>query len=246
VLREQGSDVRKAVVKDVENNHTKAVVLLSGGLDSTTALAWAIREKDWECTTLAFDYGQRHRIELEASAMIAASYHITDHRVIGVDLPVIGGSALTSNMAVPKDGADTDAIPVTYVPARNLIFLSLAAGLAETVQAEKIVIGANIVDYSGYPDCRSEFLNSFAKTALLGTKSGVEGGGLEVVAPLISLNKSEIIAMGLKLGVDYALTRSCYDPDKQGMPCEHCDSCHFRRLGFEALGQEDPLLSVNL
>jgi len=219
----------------------KAIVLLSGGLDSATTLAWAIREKAWQCTTLAFDYGQRHRVELEASAAIAAVNGIADHRVIRVDLGVIGGSALTTNLDVPKDAIDDGNIPVTYVPARNLVFLSLAAGLAETVGAEKIVIGANIVDYSGYPDCRPEFLNAFAKTALLGTKAGSEGHALEVVAPLITLGKSEIIAMGLKLGVDYGLTRSCYDPDKQGMPCGHCDSCYFRRAGFEALGKSDPL-----
>jgi len=226
---------------DVASDVTKAVVLLSGGLDSATALAWAVKEKSWQCTTLAFDYGQRHRVELEASAEIAKFYGITDHRVIAVDLPVIGGSALTASIDVPKDASDEKDIPITYVPARNLVFLSLAAGLAETVGAEKIVIGANVVDYSGYPDCRSEFLNSFAKTAVLGTKAGSEGRDMEIVAPLISLDKSEIIAMGLKLGVDYGLTRSCYDPDANGMPCGHCDSCHFRRAGFEALGTTDPL-----
>lgn len=225
----------------VKDNVTKAVVLLSGGLDSATTLAWAVREKGWQCTTLAFDYGQRHRIELEASAAIADVHGVADHRVIKVDLGVIGGSALTTDLDVPKDAADDGNIPVTYVPARNLVFLSLAAGLAETVSATKIVIGANIVDYSGYPDCRPEFLNSFAKTALLGTKAGAEGCDMEVVAPLINLDKSEIIAMGLELGVDYGLTRSCYDPDEQGMPCGHCDSCHFRRVGFEALGKSDPL-----
>lgn len=229
------------VENTVTNRGTKAVVLLSGGLDSATTLAWAIGEKGWQCTTLAFDYGQRHRVELEASAAIADANGVTDHRVIRVGLGVIGGSALTTDLDVPKDAADDGAIPVTYVPARNLVFLSLAAGLAETVGAGKIVIGANIVDYSGYPDCRPEFLNSFAKTALLGTKAGSEGRDMEVVAPLITLDKSEIIAMGLKLGVDYGLTRSCYDPDEQGMPCGHCDSCIFRRAGFEALGKSDPL-----
>jgi len=220
---------------------TKAVVLLSGGLDSATTLAWAVHEKAWQCTTLAFDYGQRHHVELAASAAIAKVNGVRDHRVIRVDLGVIGGSALTSSLDVPKDAAETKDIPITYVPARNLVFLSLAAGLAETVGAEKIVIGANIVDYSGYPDCRPEFLNAFAKTALLGTKAGSEGRDMEVVAPLIALDKSEIIAMGLSLGVDYSLTRSCYDPDEQGMPCGHCDSCHFRRAGFETLGKHDPL-----
>ncbi len=230
-------------MSDTLQKQYKAVVLLSGGLDSATALAWAIKEKGWDCSTLAFDYGQRHRIELQASDRIAAFYGIEDHRVIRVSLPVIGGSALTSDLEVPKDEAESDIIPITYVPARNLVFLSLAAGLAETVGAEKIVIGANVVDYSGYPDCREDFLNAFTQTALLGTKSGAEGGELEVVAPLIHLDKSEIIAMGLKLGVDYALTRSCYDPDECGMPCGHCDSCLFREAGFKALGKTDPLLN---
>jgi len=234
-------DVERAVKDGVTKPKVKAIVLLSGGLDSATTLAWAVREKGWQCTTLAFDYGQRHHVELEASAAISEVNGIADHRVIRVDLGVIGGSALTTDLDVPKDAADDGNIPVTYVPARNLVFLSLAAGLAETVGAEKIVIGANIVDYSGYPDCRPEFLNSFAKTALLGTKAGSEGRDMEVVAPLIALDKSEIIAMGLALGVDYGLTRSCYDPDEQGMPCGHCDSCIFRRAGFEALGKPDPL-----
>jgi len=227
--------------KTKHTNNTKAVVLLSGGLDSSTALAWAIKEQGWQCTTLAFDYGQRHRIELQASAEVAKAYGVKDHRVIAVDLPVIGGSALTSDIDVPKDAADENEIPVTYVPARNLVFLSLAAGLAESVAAEKIVIGANVVDYSGYPDCRPEFLDAFVKTALLGTKAGAEGRDMQVVAPLISLDKSEIITLGLKLGVDYALTRSCYDPKDDGMPCGHCDSCYFRQEGFKALGREDPL-----
>ncbi|MDX8398350.1 MAG: 7-cyano-7-deazaguanine synthase QueC [Mariprofundaceae bacterium] len=218
------------------------MVLLSGGLDSATALAWALKEQHWQCITLSFDYGQRHSVELEASRQVASAFGIEDHREIAVDLSVIGGSALTSNIDVPKDEAHHQEIPVTYVPARNLIFLSLAAGLAETVGANKIVIGANIVDYSGYPDCRPEFLNSFASIAKLGTKVGAEGGDLEVVAPLIELDKSEIIAMGLKLGVDYGLTRSCYDPDESGMPCGQCDSCHFRKAGFEALGKTDALI----
>ncbi|RLL55573.1 7-cyano-7-deazaguanine synthase QueC [Mariprofundus sp. EBB-1] len=219
----------------------KAVVLLSGGLDSSTALAWAVREQGWECHTVAFDYGQRHRIELEASEQVARAFGVTDHRVIKVDLRSIGHSALTSDMPVPKDHADTAEIPSTYVPARNLIFLSLAAGLAEAVQATRLVIGANIVDYSGYPDCRPEFMHSFVRTALLGTKAGSEGGDLEIAAPLITLKKSEIIALGLKLGLDYGLTRSCYDPLPDGAPCGHCDSCFFRQQGFSDLGQQDPL-----
>ncbi len=222
---------------------TKAVVLLSGGLDSATALAWASKEKGWECFTIAFDYGQRHRIELQASAEIAQAFSSKQHQVITVDLQAIGGSALTSDMDVPKDHAEDESIPSTYVPARNLIFLSLAAAFAETVGANKLVIGANVVDYSGYPDCRPEFLDSFAKTVALGTKAGVQGADFEVVAPLLQLDKSEIIKLGLALGVDYAMTRSCYDPQDDGTPCGHCDSCHFRNQGFAELGQTDPLLN---
>jgi len=218
-----------------------AVVLLSGGLDSSTALAWAIREMGWTCHTVAFDYGQRHRIELEASNNIAKALGVDDHRTIKVDLAAIGGSALTEDIDVPKDQHEDSSIPITYVPARNMIFLSLAAGIAETVGATKIVIGANIVDYSGYPDCRPDFLNSFAKTATLGTKMGAEGSTVEIVAPLLKLNKSEIIELGLKLDLDYALTRSCYDPLPNGMPCGHCDSCQFRKAGFAGLSKSDPL-----
>ena len=195
----------------------------------------------WECHTVAFDYGQRHRIELEAAANVARFMGVTDHRVIAVDLASIGGSALTENIDVPKDRHDGVAIPVTYVPARNLIFLSLAAALAETIHASKIVIGANVVDYSGYPDCRPEFLDAFAQVATLGTRSGSEGVPFEVVAPLLTLDKSEIIALGTRLGLDYALTRSCYDPRPDGMPCGHCDSCLFRREGFAKLSLQDPL-----
>ncbi|MDQ7000701.1 MAG: 7-cyano-7-deazaguanine synthase QueC [Mariprofundus sp.] len=219
----------------------KAVVLLSGGLDSSTALAWAVRDQGWQCHTVAFDYGQRHRIELEASFNVSRAMGIRDHRVIKVDLRTIGHSALTSDLPVPKDEAGHSGIPTTYVPARNLIFLSLAAGLAETVAATRLVIGANVVDYSGYPDCRPEFLNSFVQTALLGTKAGSEGRDLQISAPLIKLNKSGIISLGLKLGLDYALTRSCYDPLPDGSACGHCDSCFYRRRGFEDIGECDPL-----
>jgi len=221
---------------------TKAVVLLSGGLDSATALAWATQKQGWECYTIAFDYGQRHHIELQASKDIAKAFSVKKHQVINVDLHAIGGSALTSEMDVPKDQAESTSIPSTYVPARNLIFLSLASAFAETVGANKLVIGANVVDYSGYPDCRPEFLNSFAKTVALGTKAGVEGADFEVVAPLLHLDKSEIIQLGLSLGVDYTMTRSCYDPNEDGSPCGHCDSCHFRNQGFAELGRTDPLL----
>jgi len=221
---------------------TKAVVLLSGGLDSATALAWASKEKGWQCYTIAFDYGQRHRIELKASQEISKAFAAEKHQVIAVDLHAIGGSSLTSDLDVPKDQVESESIPSTYVPARNLIFLSLASALAETVGANKLVIGANIVDYSGYPDCRPEFLDSFAKTVALGTKAGVQGADFEVVAPLLQLDKSEIIQLGLSLGVDYAMTCSCYDPNDDGSPCGHCDSCHFRNQGFAALGKTDPLL----
>ncbi len=224
-----------------QTSSNKAVVLLSGGLDSATALAWASKEQGWQCHTVAFDYGQRHRIELEASANVARSLGVQDHRIITVDLAAIGGSALTEDIDVPKDQHHDATIPITYVPARNMIFLSLAAGLAETVGASKIIIGANIVDYSGYPDCRPAFLNSFAKTATLGTKTGSEGSPLEIVAPLLKLDKSEIITLGLKLGLDYGLTRSCYDPHPDGMPCGHCDSCLFRQEGFAKLSKTDPL-----
>ncbi len=223
------------------SEHIKAVVLLSGGLDSSTALAWAVKEQGWVCHTVAFDYGQRHRIELEASAAVSAAFGVTNHRVIKVDLRSIGHSALTSDIPVPKDEVECAGIPNTYVPARNLIFLSLAAAVAETVGATQLVIGANVVDYSGYPDCRPAFLDSFVQTALLGTKAGCEGKGLEIAAPLIHLNKSGIISMGLKLGLDYALTRSCYDPLPNGNPCGHCDSCFYRRRGFEEIGKKDPL-----
>jgi len=219
----------------------EAVVLLAGGLDSSTALAWAIREQGWSCHSVAFDYGQRHRIELDASAQVAHSLGVASHRVISVDLRAIGHSALTSEIPVPRDQAGSSGIPSTYVPARNLIFLSLAAGLAETVAATRLVIGANIVDYSGYPDCRPEFLDAFLNAALLGTKAGCEGGELEIAAPLIRLDKSEIIRMGMGLGLDYGLTRSCYDPLPDGMPCGHCDSCYYRRRGFAEAESVDPL-----
>ncbi len=233
-------------MKDKQHNKQKrAVVLLSGGLDSTTALAWASLEKKWDCYTIAFDYGQRHRVELDAAMAVSSVFQAKRHQVITVDLQAIGGSALTSDIEVPKDMAESTTIPTTYVPARNLIFLSLAAAFAETVGADKLVIGANVVDYSGYPDCRPDFLTAFEQVANLGTKAGAEGASFEVVAPLIQLNKAEIIQMGMALGVDYAMTRSCYDPDTSGQACGHCDSCHFRLQGFAAAGLVDPLISKN-
>lgn len=219
----------------------QAVVLLSGGLDSSTALAWAIRRMGWACTTVAFDYGQRHRIELAASQRVAEALGVSEHCVLRVDLGAIGGSALTGDADVPKDHGDNNPIPITYVPARNLIFLSMAAAFAETRQATRLVIGANIVDYSGYPDCRPEFFEAFEQTLKVGTKAGVEGRAVHIETPLIQLKKSAIIAMGLELGLDYALTHSCYDPSPDGQACGHCDSCLFRRRGFAELGQIDPL-----
>jgi len=224
------------------HNNNRAVVLLSGGLDSSTALAWAVRKQGWECYSVAFDYGQRHRIELKASTRVATSLNVAEHRVLHVNLSDIGGSALTSEIAVPKDQETAHGIPVTYVPARNLIFLSIATALTERIQASRIVIGANIIDYSGYPDCRPEFFDAFCKAAQLGTKAGAEGQTLSIETPLIRLKKSEIIALGLSLGLDYSLTHSCYDPAPNGEPCGHCDSCRFRRQGFAELGEEDPLV----
>ncbi|MDQ6950922.1 MAG: 7-cyano-7-deazaguanine synthase QueC [Mariprofundales bacterium] len=225
------------------SSDTRAVCLLSGGLDSATALAWGMRKQGWECHTIAFDYGQRHRIEIAASAQIATAMQAASHRVLAVDLRAIGGSALTDNIAVPKDGGNRNSdTPITYVPARNLIFLSLAAGLAETLHANHLIIGANIIDYSGYPDCRPAFLEAFANTVNLATQAGTHGQRMTIDAPLLQLSKAEIIRLGMELGVDYALTRSCYDPDPNGTPCGGCDSCRFRAQGFAELGLNDPLL----
>lgn len=222
----------------------RAVVLLSGGLDSAVALASA-REAGRECHALSFDYGQRHGVELEAAARVAANLGVVRHVVADVDLRVFGGSALTSSMEVPKDRPDsTDEcdIPVTYVPARNLIFLSYAAAMAEVLDADAIYIGVNAVDYSGYPDCRPEFIRSFEKTARLGTKAGSEGRDVHVKTPLIDLTKAEIIRRGTDMGVDFSLTHSCYDPDEEGRACGHCDSCRIRRAGFTDAGVADPTI----
>ena len=223
-----------------------AVVLLSGGLDSATAAAWARRE-GYRLAALSLDYGQRHRVELDCARRTAASLGITDHVVLPIDLSVFGGSALTDNaIAVPK-GRALDAmatgIPSTYVPARNTIFLSLALAMAETRQAEAIVLGINAVDYSGYPDCRPEYLDAFRAVATLATKAGVEGRPLEILAPLVALTKEEIIRLGLALDVDYGSTSSCYDPTPVGHPCGQCDSCRLRAAGFAAAGAADPRLT---
>jgi 7-cyano-7-deazaguanine synthase len=220
-----------------------AVVLLSGGLDSATALALAI-EADFDCHAISFDYGQRHRCELDAARRVAQSLRIRDHRVVPVGLRTIGGSALTDSLDVPKERAvETMAqgIPITYVPARNTIFLSIALGFAEVIGAFDIFIGANAVDFSGYPDCRPEYLAQFEKLANLATKAGVEGtGSFKIRAPLEHLNKADIIREGVRLGVDYGLTLSCYDPDPAGLACGHCDSCQLRRKGFHEAGVADP------
>jgi 7-cyano-7-deazaguanine synthase len=224
------------------SDRKRAVVLLSGGLDSTTCLAWA-RAQGFTCSTLAIDYGQRHRVELEAAARAAAAQGVTDHRVVRVDLRAIGGSALTADTAVPKDRDDasmTAAIPITYVPARNSTFLCIALGLAETVGATDLVAGMNVLDYSGYPDCRPEFVRAFEAMANLATKAGVEGARFVVHTPLMQLDKAGIIRLGMSLGVDYALTHSCYDPTPEGLACGACDSCALRAKGFREAGVADP------
>ncbi|MBL8990066.1 MAG: 7-cyano-7-deazaguanine synthase QueC [Phycisphaerae bacterium] len=222
----------------------RAVVLLSGGLDSATCLA-AARRDGCACHCVSFDYGQRHRCELAAARRVARAMGAEGHRTIRVDLRAIGGSALTDDaIAVPKDRtarAMGAGVPATYVPARNLIFLSLAAGLAEVVGARRLYIGVNAVDYSGYPDCREPFVRAFERAANLGTRAGTEGGErLRVVAPLVRLGKAEIVRLGASLGVDFGLTVSCYDPDRAGRACGHCDACVLRRRGFEAAGVPDP------
>jgi 7-cyano-7-deazaguanine synthase len=219
-----------------------AVVLLSGGLDSATALAWAVAE-GMACHTLAVDYGQRHRVELEAARRVSQSLHAASHRQIEVDLRAIGGSALTDAIEVPRDrkAAEIGAgIPVTYVPARNTIFLSLALALAETLQAADLVAGMNALDYSGYPDCRPEFVRAFEALAKVATRAGVTGTRTTIHTPLMSLDKAGIIRLGTSLGVDYALTHSCYDPAPDGAACGGCDACILRRNGFAAASVADP------
>jgi 7-cyano-7-deazaguanine synthase len=216
----------------------RAVVLVSGGLDSATVLAIA-RAAGRECYALSFDYGQRHRLELEAAGRVASALGAREHRTMRIDFAGIGGSALTDPaIAVPE--AASAGIPVTYVPARNTVFLALALGWAEVLGAREIYVGVNAVDYSGYPDCRPEFITAFERLANLATKAGVEGGSFAIRAPLIELTKAEIIGRGVALGVDYALTVSCYQPDGAGRACGRCDSCRLRRAGFEAAGVADP------
>lgn len=227
----------------------KALVLLSGGLDSSTVAAIA-KAQGYEIYALSFDYAQRHRRELESAKKVAESLGVARHLVINFDLRNIGGSALTSNIEVPKQGSTEDlskhreeVIPITYVPARNTIFLSFALSWAETLQAPDIFIGANAVDYSGYPDCRPEYLMAFEQMANLATRISVEGKLLfKIIAPLLSMTKADIIKKGTELGLDYSLTWSCYDPQPDGMPCRTCDSCLFRAKGFEEAKLKDPLL----
>jgi 7-cyano-7-deazaguanine synthase len=217
-----------------------AVCLLSGGLDSATALAVARRD-GYRCYALSFDYGQRHRAELQAAARVASSLGAAEHRVVTIDLRAFGGSALTADIAVPKTGAG-NGIPVTYVPARNTVFLSFALAWAEVLSSSDVFLGVNAIDYSGYPDCRPEFIAAFESMANLATKAGVEGRThLKIHAPLIRLSKCEIIKLGAGLGVDFTLTHSCYDPDAKGRSCGECDSCRLRLKGFADAGLRDPV-----
>lgn len=219
-------------------NPRTAVVLVSGGLDSATVLAMA-RAEDWTCHALSFDYGQRHKAELEAACRVAQAGGAATHRVVKLGLDEIGGSALTDpTIDVPEAGGE--GIPVTYVPARNTIFLAVALGLAEVVAVTDIFIGVTAVDYSGYPDCRPDFICAFEKLATLATRAGVEGARFRVHAPLIDLSKAEIIRRGTELGVDYALTVSCYRADAKGRACGRCDACRLRHAGFQAAGVDDP------
>ncbi len=225
----------------------RAVVLLSGGLDSTTTLATAIAE-GYETYALSFDYGQRHKIEIDAARRIARALGAKEHRIAKIDMRIFGGSALTDDVDVPKKRSATEigqGIPITYVPARNTIFLSYALALAETVGARDIFIGANAIDYSGYPDCRPEFIAAFETLANLGTKASIEGPRFRIHAPLIKFSKAEIIRKALELDVDLALTHSCYDPSPDGVACRECDSCFLRLKGFREAGVEDPIRYAN-
>ena len=223
----------------------KCVVLLSGGLDSATCLAIA-KSLGFEPHALTVAYGQRHQGEVEAAKQIAGVYGVEDHRLVTVNLDAIGGSALTDAISVPKHRAESEmaaGIPATYVPARNTVFLALALAHAEVIDAEDIFIGVNAVDYSGYPDCRPEFIQAFEHLAALATRAGVEGRGPTIHVPLIGLRKAEIISRGLELGVDYGMTRSCYDPNRDGSPCGECDACLIRARAFGELGMRDPALT---
>lgn len=220
----------------------KAVVLLSGGMDSATTAAIARRE-GFDVHALSFRYGQRHAVELEAAGRVAAALGLTRHLVLDVDLRAFGGSALTGALEVPKDTPLEEIggeIPVTYVPARNTIFLAFALGWAEVLSAGDIFLGANALDYSGYPDCRPEYIAAFERMANLGTRAGIEGRSIRIHTPLITLSKREIVLKGMELGVDYALTSTCYDPSPQGVACGRCDACRLRLKGFREAGMSDP------
>jgi len=225
------------------NSTRKAVVLSSGGIDSTTAMAIA-KHEGFKIYSLSFFYGQRHAFELEAAQKVANAIGVTEHLVLNIDLAPIGGSSLTGNIDVPKDRGEqemTREIPVTYVPARNTIFLSFALAWAEVLKSSDIFIGVTAIDYSGYPDCRPEYIEAFERMANLATKAGVEGiTKIRIRTPLIRLTKAQIIQKGIELGVDYALTHSCYDPSPQGLACGKCDSCFLRRKGFKEAGVSDP------
>lgn len=217
-----------------------AVVLLSGGLDSATVLAIAKRD-GFDCHPLSFRYGQRHVIEIECARRVANAMGASEHRIVDIDLRAFGGSALTDEIEVPRNrNLETGEVPVTYVPARNTIFLSFALAYAEVLNAGDIFIGVNVLDYSGYPDCRPGFIEAFEKMAALATKAGVEGNPVKVHAPLIAMSKAEIIREGVRLGVDYSLTSSCYDPSVTGEACGECDACALRRKGFAEAGVDDP------
>ena len=224
----------------------KAVVLLSGGLDLTTCIAIA-KNAGFRIAALTINYGQRHKFELDAAKHIIDHYQINNHSMVDIDLSQFGGSALTDDIEIPKDRSDKDMsdIPVTYVPARNTVFLSLALAWAETLQAFDIFIGVNALDYSGYPDCRPEYIASFERTANLATREGVSGNNFKIHTPLINMTKSEIINTGLKLGIDYGMTSTCYDPDTNGKPCGKCDACFLRLKGFKQAGAIDPLSYPN-
>ena len=221
----------------------RAVVLLSGGLDSATVLAIA-RDQGRDCLALSFAYGQRHEIELAAARRVARAIGVAEHVAYPLDLRAFGGSALTADLSVPKDAVGQPGIPITYVPARNTVFLSVALAFAEAREAAEIWIGVNAVDFSGYPDCRPDFIEAFQSVIATGTRSGVERGEPRIVAPLLHLSKSDIIRRGTALGVDYSLTHSCYDPAPAGAACGHCDSCLLRRRGFEEAGVHDPTVYV--
>ena len=238
--------MKKPARKKSASHPRRAVVLLSGGLDSATTLAIA-RKQGFACHALSFRYGQRHAQELACARRVAKTLGAVDHKVATIDLRAFGGSALTADIPVPKGRsarAIGHGIPVTYVPARNTVFLSFALAWAETLGATDIFIGVNALDYSGYPDCRREYIRAFERMANLATRAGVEGGRFRIHTPLISMSKAQIVRTGLKLGVDYGMTSSCYDPSPRGRPCGRCDACQLRRKGFAEAGTPDPLLDV--